>query len=919
MFGVDIHNFIEGRRDRVGRLTALQSHATRRSHVRFGLLFSLLVITLVGCKTLSLPAIDPNGGRIFSGQTTTLVSPHGTGNGYPSQSPMFQAPPEPKKCVHGTPAGTDGNADGCQMCQHSNKEDASDLRGRCGELLLTPTRIVAPVGGEVILLAGICGKDGMLVTGEPIEWMLSPESVGQFVEVGDDAKGQRRSFWASTAPITPKVEKLGIDYARGRTSSEASRITRGTARKDDDLPIRKGQTWLSMSSPSEGVSKVTVMAPDSDAWDKRRQTATIYWVDASWEFPRPQIAMSGQSATLVTKVLRAEGFAPAEGWIVRYRSLNPELARFLPGYAEVAEQTVDRNGNATIETINMSQPGLITQTNGTALIEIEISRPQQATENMPELPLARGTVEVTWNAPDLNLRVSGPEIAVPGQPLAYAATLENIGFSQAENTILSMAIPNGMNIQSISVPPTRQTATALAWEIGPLGPRQAFDVEVVVAASTDMDARIVFEATHAPGVQKSAVVSTLVQKPELVLSVQSDPSKPQVEIGDAANFTIKLTNTGNQTISDVVVILDAEPGLAHVRDGAAQVTRQIGFITPGQSLDVSAQFVVQRDGELKLTATAQAINQVLASGQAFVRGVPATVKRPTVELNLSASTGANAIAINTESMVQLLVRNSGSIPIRNLMASIKYDPALLPRVASAGYEQNTANQTLWWRVPELPAGTSIDFKINFIAVSPSANAQVVAQIETQDRSITEMRNVGIPVVELNTGTNSGGTFGGSGGPAAGGAPGSAGIGGTGGGPGGTSGVPGNEVPPKTDLLVAIDPVNNSVRLNAESQYVIRIRNQSTVNQQRVEMLLQLPEGVRVRDLRGMTEGKYSFDETGRRITTEPIQTLRPGEEYSYNLVLQHALVSNEQMTASVRSANAPNPVSAVSNISTLPP
>lgn len=820
------------------------------------------------------------------------------------QGPVYQAPPEPKKCVHGSPVGANQTGNTCKLCRSKKpgaSVDSSDMRGRCGELLLTPTRIVAPVGGEVILLSGICGKDGMLVTGEPIEWMLSPESVGQIIEVGDDAKGRKLGFLFTSANSDPKVEKVDVDFARGRTSREAGMITRGTSRRDDDLPIRKGQTWLSLSSPSEGVSKVTVMAPDSDAWDKRRQTATIYWIDASWVFPQPQMAMSGAPATLVTKVLRADGLAPAEGWIVRYRSLNPDVARFLPSYAEISEQRVDANGFARVDAINMLQPGQISRTNGTALIEIEIVRPPETGSSIPDLQIARGTAEISWNAPDVNLRASGPEVAVPGQPLAYTATVENLGYLPAENTVLSMAIPAGMTIQSSSVPPSRQTATALAWEIGPLGSRQAFDVEVLIAPSTDLDARVVFEVTHAPSVTKSAVISTLVQKPQLVLSVQPDPSTNQVVVGDTAKFIMKLTNTGSQTLSDINLVLDAQPGLVHVRDGASQVSRRIGFIAPGKTVEVEAQFVVQREGEVGINATAQAINTVLGTGQAFVRGLPPTMKRPQIELELKASTGANAIPVNTESTIEVLVRNTGLTPVRNLIVSVRYDQALVPRMAAEGYEQ--ANQTFFWRVPELPAGpkTDVKFNVTFLGVTPSANAQVIAQVETADRAVSELRNLTIPIVILTTGGSVGGTA----------PPPPSTLGGS---------TDGNlTIPARTDLLVAIEPVQNRVTLNNQSQYVIRIRNQSSVNQQRVEMTLQLPEGVSVVDFRGQAPGNYSFDESGRRIEIEPIQTLRAAEEFSYNLYLKHGLVSEGRLTATVRSANAPDPVSAVSYITTLPP
>ena len=61
----------------------------------------------VGCQTLSLPAIDPTGNRIFSNGWTGVNPIHGSpSNGYPSQQPAYQTPPEPPQCVQGND-GTD--------------------------------------------------------------------------------------------------------------------------------------------------------------------------------------------------------------------------------------------------------------------------------------------------------------------------------------------------------------------------------------------------------------------------------------------------------------------------------------------------------------------------------------------------------------------------------------------------------------------------------------------------------------------------------------------------------------------------------------------------------------------------------------------------------------------------------------------
>ncbi|MFY8071453.1 MAG: hypothetical protein ACOVNQ_07185 [Pirellula sp.] len=859
-----------------------------------------LCILLSGCKTLTLPAINPNGGTIFSGQTTTLVSPHGANNGYPAQGPAYQTPPEPKKCMHGVPMGGDGKSGHpCKLCKGGHTT-ADEARARCGELLLTPTKLVAPVGGEVILLAGICGKDGMLVTGEPIEWMLSPESVGQIIDVGDNNQSQKQHLFKKHQSQND-AGKIDVDFARGRTSTEPGKITRGTSRTDDDLPIRKGQTWLSLSSPSEGVSKVTVMAPESEAWDKRRQTATIYWVDARWEFPQIQQAQSGQRITLVTKVSKADGLVPAEGWIVRYRSLNPEIARFLPQYGEVFEKYVDRNGNAVVELVNMLQPDTISKSNASALIEVEVVRPGQSSENMPELPLGRGTVQVTWSSAEINLIARGPEVAVPGQPLSYGATIQNEGLAQAENVVLTAAVPNGMTLKSITPEPNRRTGNNMSWDIGVLGSRQALDVQLVVEATSEMDARVVFEATGAPGIQKNAVVSTLVQKPQVTLSINPDPTTTQVAVGDLATFNMKLTNTGNQTITNLVVFLEAGPGLTHARDGAREVSRPVEYLAPGQSVPLSAQFLAEREGELTLKATARTANQILTGSAATIRAMPGTQRMPQVELDMRATTGANPIAVGTATSVQLFVRNTGPVAVRNLIVTLKYDPALTPTGASAGFEPMYANQILRWRLPELPAGTTTDYQMNFSGGQVSNDAQVVGTIESEDRSVRVVKNVGIPIVQ-------------SGAPSA--------------------GVPSNPAPnspqptnpttgvmpaPATDLVVSIEPVSRAARLNEQSDYIITVRNASAINQQQVALVLQVPEGLQVNDVRGPAASSYQFDDAGRVLAMDPIQTLRPGDQVAYRVVFLHRLVGEGKLTAVVKSGNAPNPVSSASTIVTLGP
>src|SRR6056297_802733 len=148
--------------------------------------------------------------------------------------------------------------------------------------------------------------------------MLTPDSVGTFIQVGDDAPGLLHRLTTVQRPT-----KQDGSFARGVTSTKRMRITRGNLNPNDDVQLEKGQTWISISSPSEGTSKVTVLAPESECWDQRKATATIYWVDAARQFPGPQIVPAGTPVTLTTRVTRSEGTLPAEGWKVTYQIVDP--------------------------------------------------------------------------------------------------------------------------------------------------------------------------------------------------------------------------------------------------------------------------------------------------------------------------------------------------------------------------------------------------------------------------------------------------------------------------------------------------------------------------------------------------------------------------------------------------------------------
>ena len=323
------------------------------------LAISLFAITC-GCSSLRIPRIDPTGRSIFlpTSDTTSLIGAQSGSVGLPqisqplpslppanqipaaqqtpaptlqapvipnqnfaqpSSGPAFQQPAVPPPC----------DASGCgsgRRTAHKKKLTPNPNRkltpGQAGQMLMTPSRIIAPVGSEVVVIAGICGSDGFFAVNQPLEWMLSNDSVGQFVEIG----GMHHSTFNKL--VKPSSRKFDGQYAWGRTGLKNQILSRGTPTPVDDIELRKGQTFVSVSSASPGTSYVTGVAPKAEGWDRRKASTIIHWVDGNWSIPAPVQATAGTVTALTTLISNTEGQG-LKDWPVRYSIVGGAPAEFL--------------------------------------------------------------------------------------------------------------------------------------------------------------------------------------------------------------------------------------------------------------------------------------------------------------------------------------------------------------------------------------------------------------------------------------------------------------------------------------------------------------------------------------------------------------------------------------------------------------
>jgi uncharacterized repeat protein (TIGR01451 family) len=648
---------------------------------------------------------------------------------------------------------------------------------------------------------------------------------------------------------------------------------------------------------------LTAFAPDSQVWNQRRQTATIYWVDAQWQFPSPQNLPSNQPAQLLTRVYSAEGFVGAEGWKVRYRSLNPDVALLGDSRSEIAESRVDSDGNAVVTAHNVSGKS------GTAVIAISVIRPANGTQKVPELTLGQGQTMVSWSTPELLLRAAGPGMALPNQNITYSASLANAGDLTAENAELRVVLPAGMQLVDVLPPPKslpgggETTTSGARWLVGAMPPRTQLDVTVITRATAPNDYQVSFQGSGAglPVIERK--VMTRVDSPRVALRMEPAGGVQQVEVNQRVLFNLDVVNQGNQVLSDLELTATSDSGLEHTEQGGTLVSRRLGPLPPGQSAKIGLEYVVKREGQLCTKVVAKAVGATLGETSACVVGVPAVPKQPGVTLMLGTPNADSRLAINQTNTLRAEVRNTGQLPLRNVVLSMVYDPALEPIQATQGFRLGNNPLGMDWSLGDLPVGQNISVSVELRGVSNNPQAAVRFEVTTQDQARAAEQfffSVGAgggppPVL-----------------------------------PGMRDGVPANpppgEVLPRGNLggnlggspysiLIRANPTQ--ARIGESLRYAIAVRNESGQDDQQLVMELRYGPGLLVDRFASIGRNLRQQYSEGL-IRTEPIAYVRPGEVMEWEVTLRSGAAKEYALEVVVTSARNPRGVVQQSSAAFVP-
>jgi len=723
--------------------------------------FAISLQAVAAHAQIRLPAIDPSGNRIFlpAPNNTTLLTPNSAaqnalnnplrpgqfGQGapfgfgqqagppvqQPTPQPTFLAPAQPRPNNYlqpkqgpafrhpqtPPPCGT-GFADGRRQSKKHYIPDPRERKtsGQKGQILMTPSRIIAPVGSEVVVIAGICGGDGFLSLNQPLEWMLSNDSVGQIIEVG----GMHHSTFNNTVP--PKAKKFDGQYAWGRTGLKRIVLTRGTPTPCDDIELAKGQTFISVSSASPGRTYVTGVAPKAEGWDRRRATTMIQWVDALWSTPVPSKATAGTVFPLTTVVNRSSDGGGVKDWKVKYTIVGGAAAEFAPAGSTTATATTNQSGEATAQIrqpAGQFEPG-VTQ------VRVDIIRPALFGE--PELVVESGLTTVTWSAPALTIRAIGDKAAELDKPFNYRIEVTNPGDQLARGVVVrTKDIDDSIEYIS-STPKPVEYGRQLEWQLGDIAPgSQPQVIDIQFKSNKRGNNGLCFEvASDSDRLRTEACAQIEIAVPCLVLKVDG----PETAIvGNDVVFNFKVSNQCDEELKDIDLVLRYDAGL--YADGRSNPIRtKFDKLSFGEERTVSVAFNVQQPGTrcFELSVTSR-------SGYNVTRRecLEASASRtPELQLRLE---GQTPIEVGQTAQVNAYIVNSGNTAVNSVILTNKFSESLEAARATEDFPFTRISDTEYtFAIGRIEPGEERLLEVQYIGIRPDGNA-------TSEFALTSTSNV----------------------------------------------------------------------------------------------------------------------------------------------------------------------------------
>jgi uncharacterized repeat protein (TIGR01451 family) len=263
-----------------------------------------------------------------------------------------------------------------------------------------------------------------------------------------------------------------------------------------------------------------------------------------------------------------------------------------------------------------------------------------------------------------------------GDPLLYTVTVTNRGADPLTGVFVTDPIPTGTTYVNGSAQPAATFANnALRWDIGNLevGGVRTMTFRVTINADAPRELVNTAEVRTNETPPREARATTVVQRPDfdLVKTVDKGEAKP----GDILNYTVKVTNTGDMALTNLLITDDIPAGTTYVANSASNggqlagrtLTWRFPTLAVGQTVTVTFQVTINADAPSRIENVVIARTDEVGPKEARVptvitrvAGVVLTRTGVSLTLVFQVLFGLGLLLVGAG----LLLRNGGTYPSR---------------------------------------------------------------------------------------------------------------------------------------------------------------------------------------------------------------------------------------------------------------
>lgn len=677
---------------------------------------------------------------------------------------------------------------GLQYGEHVTKfgRPLSDPVSPPVSVTIEPDQHTSPINTQQTFTAVVKDAQGKPVYSTVVEWILARANgaVGDIIEVGQD----------------PLLRALKIDntYAIGGAD-------------------KRGESTVTLTSVQEGTTHLIAVVPDIKNKSQHKAFAVMHWLDAEWDFPADGAQKVGASRTLATTVRKASTGAPLVGYQVKWNVTAGPGAYFdESGQAEAMTET-DENGVARV-TLSQRTPGP-----GGNAVHINVIKPETpGRECCPSVSgvIAKGATSTTWMAPSITLEQQCPSALVLGDVAEFPITLTNTSQVDASQIVLKSTIPAGMEFVG-SNPQAQLSGNSLTWNLSDVPAQTSQQVIVrmkAIASGTHVNEVLV---QGSDGIRSQSICTVAVGEPVLSLS-QTCPSK--VIVGDIAEFSVTVANTGTGEATNVQITDVVPSGMTHT-SGKPEVTRQIGVLPAGSTVTEVFSFTAAQTGS--------ASNMARVTGGKSLReqtSCDVAVEKPSIAIK---KTGPENRFLGTTATYTIEISNPGSAPTSGVVVQDTLPPGLTFESANPPGNHLPNTNTVSWNLGVIAPGATTTLEVTGRAAFDGRHCNV-ATVKTE-RGLQEQAEACTTVVGVAA------------------------------------------------LLLEVTDNPDPVEIGTQTTYSILVTNQGTANASNIKIAATLPDGMEYVSSTGSTARLVVV---GKLVDFDPVPILKPKENLVFTVTVK---------------------------------